>query len=205
MEDPDDFRHILNMIEMDDSDIADILPEYPQSKQVPEEVAYNSGTKLAWLETILYKKLFYPFSADTGVLKIIHATTRASVFNDYFPARISLEGLSNYFVVQLTEEIMMGIKIVRYEETDDGPEAERAILCLQTFIANHPERWADLLVYIHGSLRTDVPIRVNLVHGGLPVAHTCFGILDVKPYRTPEHFARDFIYAMDNTSGLHLV
>ena len=119
----------------------------------------------------------------------------------------SLSFISSLFKIPMNEEIMLAIPIVPgYTHGVDGEAAAvRNIGFFKRFIQSHPDRWEKLLVYIHGSIRTDVEIKLNIVGAGLPVAHTCFGSMDVRPYQMYEDFEREFIYAIDNTSGLHLV
>jgi hypothetical protein len=189
---------------MSEEQLGEYLPQYPQSSQVPQGAEYSSSNKLAWLTTVLYKKLFYPYSADTSQLINVISKMPAHwyPYRQYGRTMYSVSMISGLFKVPLTQEVISAIPVV----PGHNPNASvtRNIGYVRRFLQAHPDRWEKTLVFIHGSLRTDKEISINHVAGGFPVAHTCFGSLDVKPYETYEQFEREFMYAMDNTSGLHL-
>jgi hypothetical protein len=212
MENPEELNMLLNMINMSDEQMAASLPDYPQSSQVPQGAEYKSTTKLAWLTAVLHKKLFYPFTNDPLTLPKMSVLLPKIWYDESEMERPALlkEGptygmsmISSHFRIPMSADVMLAIPVVAGRGST-GAVVNRNISHLKRFITEHPDRWEKLLVYIHGSLRTDKEITINNVAGGLPVAHTCFGSMDVKPYETYEQFERDFIYAMDNTSGLHL-
>ncbi len=205
-EDPEELKALINTLNMTDAELAEILPDYPQSSQVPQGTEYKSSNKLAWLYSVLFKKLFYPYSANTSPLvKVINMLP--DFWYSYSSMRAteySVSMIAELFKVPLTLEIISAIPVVSEFDDEHAESITRNIEFLKRFLRTHPELWEKTLVYIHGSLRTDKEITIRHSFSGLPVAHTCFGSMDVRPYDTYEQFEREFIYAMENTSGLHL-
>jgi hypothetical protein len=219
MQNPTELKSLISLIGMSDEDMEEYLPMYLQStqstqsaqkgqtseyfktSQVPQAVEHNQNTRLAWLQLTLYKKLFHPYSEKPPVIHLDNVIS-SSADNRWFP--YGVQEFASYFKIPLNSEVMLQIPIISSSQEDD-PIIERNIEHVKRFIVDNPTRWEIMLVFIHGSLRTEKEITINKVSGGLPVAHTCFGSLDLRPYTRYEDFERDFILAIENTSGLHIV
>ncbi len=151
------------MVTMEDADVEEYLPGYPQSAQVPEGASLSARNKLAWLQTVLYKKLFYP-SGDKREAENLRTLSRFfhKIGNDIWG---SVSGFDQYFKVELTQEVMEKILIVVNDYTYSIPIAEANKAYLQRFIRENPGSWIALLTFIHGSPSTSCAIKINAVHG----------------------------------------
>jgi hypothetical protein len=103
--DPDDFQLLINMVTMDDREIREYLPDYPQSSQVPEGAPIDEEHKLAWLYVVLLKKVFYP-GGDKGEL------TALQELSDHKIIKGSPLSIDQYFRPNLNHETMEGLNII---------------------------------------------------------------------------------------------
>lgn len=211
LEAPDELPMLLNMITMTDDQMGEYLPQYPQSSQLPQDAEFNRETRLAWLRTVLRKKIFYPFSKDISSMVIFKNALNSKLyllsrdetreFVEYMPI-YNLPRVASYFKVPINARAMKDIPIVG---TGNSATIAKNISYMKRYIKDNVGKAEAILSYIHGSVVLDKPIIISDVASGLPAAHTCSGHLDIRPYERYADFDREFTYAIENSVGLHLV
>jgi hypothetical protein len=162
---PDEAKALYNLTTLPEQQVEEYLSSYPQQGI---QQAATKANRLRWLNAVLKKRLYYP-SGDPAERQLA-IDLHAALKNLLTPQE--LKYLFNLFEIDLTK-----LKV-------EGDFAKGASWLSRYIQELTPIQLRRLVLFIHGAV-SNKPIKVNHSYRSpshLPVAHTCFGSVDLPDY-----------------------
>jgi hypothetical protein len=193
MVDPNEASRLRNLL---DEDSVEYLDSHPQSEQSPAiKSLAKPEHRLKWLNAVLRKRLYYPSG------KIEDMQDQRQVIHDLCTMKIP--GHTSRFLSWLARSLLYlcRLDLSSMKVIGDDPLAAYLKRYISKLLADQNEtQLTKLSIYVHG-IASNRPIKIVPTGGDanmLPVAHTCFGYLDVPmAYPNYEHFVERLEKAME--------
>lgn len=208
-DDPEDLEIILQAV--DNDEVRDTLVYHQFQVTALGENPVTRGNVLEWLRRYLINKLYGTNIKTTAFISGFNSAIYEQP--EHIISTLSLPRLSEMCGSDITA--LEFIELLR-AGAPDTPAAEVLLDMIQTYLyendqqdelddGQHKEspddKAAKLAKFITGSTS---PEELNLTivtsHTGLPVAHTCFSRLDVKPYKRKQYkkFKHDLLLSLSS-------